>query len=790
MPVVPEWLACLCLGVALLLTLSVSDGDAAPLDAARVAEIAGMLPPQPVGPGKPISDREAWGALAATEAASDLIRRAEGLLAEPLPDQPDDLFLEFSRTGNRTNWQNVSGRRRGRLGPLVIAECLEDQGRFIPALEQLITALCAERTWVMPAHDGNLTNFRGESVDIDLASSNLGWQLAIADWLLGAKLSPPVRELLRANVRRRILDPALAMICGERPPNWWLLTTNNWNAVCLAGVTGAALALAETPEERAEFVAAAEKFSRNFLAGFPADGYCTEGLGYWNYGFGHYVLLAETIWQATGGQLDLFALPEVKMPAQFGARIEIIGGVSPAFADCSVTARPDATTMWYVNRRLGLGLAQYAELDPRWVMGSLTSGLLFLFDNSAAGASPTSDAPGTELRTWFDQAGVLIGRPAADSQCRLGVALKGGHNNEHHNHNDLGSFVVVVGDRPVLLDPGAEVYTARTFSSRRYESNLLNSFGHPVPVVAGKLQPAGAQWRATVVRAEFTDAADTLELDLSHAYDVPELKTLTRTFVYSRAEAGSLTVTDHVVFTSPQTFETALLTLGGWLRLSENRLFAYDREQAVAVDIESTASYELDETRILEDGAQPFRMAIRLVEPVGEASITLRITPSDGPAPAPGNLLRNGGFEYGGWGWSLPRDGLGSLSTNQACSGNSSLHIVDDSDQQGSNVTSARIPIGQGRHVLRGQVYHVSGSGIGVYIMQYDAAGRRLNPTDERGNISSLGTLKGAPQQWQPFAYEFEPLPEAATVALWIHSYNAAVVEAYLDDLEIAPPPG
>lgn len=787
---VPEWLTLASLCVVLLLAIGAGPGDAAPLDAARVAEIAAMLPPQPVGPGKPISDREAWESLAATEAAQDLIRRAESLLTQPLPDQPDELFLEFSRTGNRTNWQNVSGQRRGRLSPLVIAECLEGQGRFLSALEQLIEALCAERTWVMPAHDGNLTNFRGESVDIDLASSSLGWQLAITDWLLGARLSPRVRDLLRENVRRRVLDPVLAMVRGERPPNWWLLTTNNWNAVCLAGVTGAALALVDAPHERAEFVAAAEKFSRNFLAGFPADGYCTEGLGYWNYGFGHYVLLCETIWQATGGQLDLFALPEVEMPAQFGVRIEIMGGVSPAFADCSVTARPDATTMWYVNRRLGLGLADYEALDPRWVVGSLTSGMLLLFDNSATVATHTAVAPGAGLRTWFDQAGVLIGRPAPGSQCRLGVALKGGHNNEHHNHNDLGSFVVVVGDRPVLLDPGAEVYTARTFSSRRYESNLLNSFGHPVPVVAGKLQPAGEQWRATVVRTEFTDAADTLELDLTHAYDVPELKTLTRTFVYSRAGAGSLTVTDRVAFTSPQTFETALLTLGGWHRLSESRLFAYDREQAVEVDIESTGKYELDETQILEDGAQPFRMAIRLTEPVMEASVTVVITPSDGPGETSGNLLRNGGFEYGSWAWSLPRDGLGSISTNQACSGTSSLHIVDDSDAQGSNITSARVPIQGGRYVLRGQVYHVSGSGIGVYIMQYDAAGRRLNAADERGNISPLETLEGATGQWQPFAYEFDCLPGAAAVALWIHSYNGAQVEAYLDDLEIAPQPG
>jgi len=38
-----------------------------------------------------------------------------------------------------------------------------------------------------------------------------------------------------------------------------------------------------------------------------------------------------------------------------------------------------------------------------------------------------------------------------------------------------------------------DVYPARTFSSRRYESDVLNSFGHPAPLVNGKLQKTGRQ---------------------------------------------------------------------------------------------------------------------------------------------------------------------------------------------------------------------------------------------------------------------------------------------------------
>ncbi|MGC9320311.1 MAG: hypothetical protein ACP5KN_19915, partial [Armatimonadota bacterium] len=308
-------------------------GDAdSPLDAQRAEEIAGMLPEQAEGLGRPITDRAAWERLGETEAYQSIVERAERLLDEPLPEQPDELYLEFSRTGNRSRWQRVANQRRGRLAPLVLAECVEDQGRFLPAIEELVEAICAERTWVMPAHDRSLANFNGERVDIDLASSALGWNMATASWLLADRLSEQTRALIAENVEARVLTPFEDMFSGEREHNWWMHTTNNWNAVCLAGVTGAGLAQIDQRQRRAEFVAAAEQYSMNFLRGFTEDGYCSEGLGYWNYGFGNYVLLADTVWQATDGGLDLLAREEALQPALFGARIQIIGGVAPAFA--------------------------------------------------------------------------------------------------------------------------------------------------------------------------------------------------------------------------------------------------------------------------------------------------------------------------------------------------------------------------------------------------------------------------------------------------------------------------
>jgi hypothetical protein len=201
----------------------------------------------------------------------------------------------------------------------------------------------------------------------------------------------------------------------------------------------------------------------------------------------------------------------------------------------------------------------------------------------------------------------------------------------------VGSYVVVVGRQAVLVDPGSEVYTARTFSGKRYVSKVLNSFGHPVPRLAGKLQTPGRTSAARVLKTDFTDKADTYSLDIAPAYRVKELKKLLRTFRYSREGAGQLVVEDEVAFSSPQEFETALITLGKWKRLSDTALVVYDSGEAVRVDIEvDGAPFTIEAETVKEDvrtKTLPTRIGIRLSRPVKAARVKLTITPTQYTTP-------------------------------------------------------------------------------------------------------------------------------------------------------------
>lgn len=600
---------------------------------ALVKRFAEMLPKMPQGVGRPIRDRETWETVAKHPAFTKLVASAERLMATPMPDLPNDLYLDFSRTGNRTRCQKVLGQRHSRFAALTLAECLENRGRFLPAIEESIRAVAAEKSWTLPAHDRRLDNFYGRQIDIDLASSTLSWNLATADYWLGDKLSKETRDLIRREVERRTFVPYVGCLTQGKPRMWWPTCTNNWNAVCQSGVTGAALALIDSPEQRAFFAAAADRLIKHFLDGFTPDGYCSEGLGYWNYGFGHFMLLAEMMHQATGGKVDWFDNPKVRQIAQFGRRLEILPGVYPAFADCSVSSRPDVQIHAFVSRRYGFGW-QDDEQRGLLLAGGATNELfrfgLLRLPNSASVKPAVDQAQTHALRNWFEDAGILISRPASGKG--LGVALKGGHNAEHHNHNDVGSYVVVLAGKTPLVDPGSEVYTARTFSADRYKSGVLNSFGHPVPRVAGQLQKTGHQAAARVRKTEFTDASDTVALDLRSAYDVKELKTLERTFVFSREGAGRLTVTDEVQCTKPQEFGTALVTFSKWRQVGDDQLVIGEGAEAVRVRISTDGpQFRLQAEEIHEDlhGHRiPIRIGIDLTKPVIEAQVIVTIEPA------------------------------------------------------------------------------------------------------------------------------------------------------------------
>ncbi len=579
--------------------------------------------------GQPVNDRQYWNILKKFGGGEKIIAEAEKVAAEPVPQTSDKLFLRFSTIGDRNEWQKVNYKRRSWINTYTLAECLENKGRFIKPLENLVSSICKEKTWVNPAHDPTLRNFREEAIDIDLNSSGFAWNLAASYRLLEDKLSAETRLLIRENLEKRIITPFRDMIEGRRKGNWWLYTTNNWNAVCLSGVLGTALAMADKPEDRAFFLNAALKYSRNFLKGFTPDGYCTEGLGYWNYGFGHYVLLADTVFKATDGKVDLLKGELVEAIANYANNLQVVKGIYPAYADCYVNAQPTPILMTYLSKKLNWQ-EQYS-MKKYLPKGAVTNALIYAELTMGNSGKPKRAAEtNLPLRSCFDDAGVYICRHAVKG--KLAMSVKAGHNAEHHNHNDVGSYVIVYGGHALIQDPGLEVYTSRTFSNKRYESKVLNSWGHSLPVVAGVLQSPGRKAAGKVVKKSFSDSEDRLVVDLKSCYAVKSLKSLLRTVRFSREGSGSASIEDMVEFENPETFETAIITYAQIKKIADNEFEISEGCDAIRVVIDTggkpfEVSHEIINENVRYD-KKPARLGIRLTKPVSRASIKISVKPA------------------------------------------------------------------------------------------------------------------------------------------------------------------
>lgn len=600
------------------------------LDMQRVTAIKTMLPGKPVGFGETYHNRLVWNKLNSDAHYAKVIKTAEGYLHKPFPAWDDAAYLVYFTKGTRTEGQKMIGDRLGWLSPLVWAECLENKGRFVPTIKMVLNELIHQKSWSLPAHDRNKQNIEGRNYTVDLGASGFVHNIAQAVYLLDDKIDPQLRAAILSQAEAHVFKPVLRSVSTQNNDHFWLTVTNNWNSVCLSGVTGAALAMIPDKEERAKFVAIAERYAKNSIAGFTDEGYCTEGLGYYSYGFGHYILLRENILQATKGKIDLFADTKIKRIAAYVPNLEIINGVYPNIADCHAGIKAPAAILWYCSRNLGLGLSKYDTLTFMGSTVNLTDDVMHVFPNSASQSGVTAAkselAPGAH--SYFKEAGVLIERPGAESKSTIAAALKGGNNNEIHNHNDVGSFTVVIGDELLMGDPGGPfTYTAKTFGPERYTSyKSLASYGHPVPLVAGKEQLEGASAQAKILSSQFTKSQDVFVMDISSAYPVPQLSKLVRTFTYNREGAGYLAVKDDYQFKERKTFELALITRAKWKQIAPDQIeFDGDKQKMIAT-LHTQNGFTVKSETIEEDS--PAFTRIGIVLPAADAgTVTVTFKP-------------------------------------------------------------------------------------------------------------------------------------------------------------------
>lgn len=434
--------------------------------------------------------------------------REDAQRSDPLPELPYRLFRTYVNDGDRYRYESRYFERRRRLNSAAVVALVDGGAESLERLSDILWTICDEYTWAVPAHL-RFNTMLGPDPDrcVDLFAAETAHALAEIVTMLGEELEEPVRYRVRREVRRRVLDPFL----DDPRSRWWETSTNNWAAVCAGSIGMAGLALEADPLRLAALLDRVQRSMASFLSGFAADGGCAEGMDYWVYGYGYFTYYAEALRDRTG--LDL--LSGTGNIAGFPAAVDFGGGRCVSFSDGKDHVVPPTGLMSRLSQRLDVPLPHIQRLSSfdddhcyRWA--HLTRTLAWT-DTSVIGR------PAPRGIAWLPDLAWVIDRFDVDGVA-VTVAAKGGHNDEPHNHLDLGTFILALDGEQVLADIGSGVYDADYFGPNRYRALHPSAEGHSIPTVGGVDQTPGRDSEATVEDFLATDAQVRLALDLSAAY--------------------------------------------------------------------------------------------------------------------------------------------------------------------------------------------------------------------------------------------------------------------------------
>src|SRR3569832_768344 len=492
------------------------------------AERLPFLPPtlSEFRPAPRASDRLAWGGLPDWVKAQ-ILTDGEAALNEAYPPLLASDYLAYTRTGDRAEFEAKYFARRRALDALILAECVEHDGRFLDRIVDGVMLLCEESGWQLPAHNSYERGGKRSALPdadhpiIDLFAAETGAQLAVAAYLLGPELdavTPEIVQRIDRELEQRLFAPYLTRHF------WWMgggdERMNNWTAWCTQNVLLAALCRPLDSARRRSVVEQAARSLDAFLKDYAEDGACEEGVLYYRHAglclFNSLVVLSAA---APAAFEPLWNEPKIRNVAEYIVHMHVSGRHYFNFAVCSVVAEVCGAREYLFGQAVGSTvLADFATND--WATEKRATlpdeiNLLYRLQQvfTAREMDAHRSAPTRQQDRFLAGIGLMVARDD-----HFALAVKAGNNGESHNHNDVGTVIVFKDGQPVLIDFGVETYTAKTFSPRRYEIWTLQSGWHNLPTFDGVMQHDGAEFAARDVRTMLADDRAEMSMDIAGAY--------------------------------------------------------------------------------------------------------------------------------------------------------------------------------------------------------------------------------------------------------------------------------
>jgi hypothetical protein len=488
-----------------------------------------LIPTSQWTPFPKTSDRAGW-AKADEGMMKANLKLAESYIGYTWPSIPATKSLLIERTGDRNEYQSVSFEKRNVLGTLLLAEVYENKGRFVDPIINGVWSICEESWWGASAHLPQTKEYSGlmdvSKPFVDLFAAETATMLSWVDYFIGDKfdsVSPQLRKRIYYEVNNRIFQPLMTRPHGWMTKNANGRPPNNWNPWICSNWLNTALLLERDEEKRTAMVAKLLWVLDEFLNPYPQDGGCDEGPGYWGAAAASLYDNISMLNLASNNAFKyVYEDEKFKNMGRFIYRAQIGKEYFLNFADADPQPIMSANMIYRYGKDIkDANMMKFGAFYRQPEQGRLGRAHYFrnlfslFMQDEYRSATQGLPLPAT---VWLPDIQVMIARDKEGSTDGLFVAAKGGHNDESHNHNDIGNYVVYYNGQPVLIDVGRGTYTRKTFSSRRYDIWYNCSNYHNVPTINGQTQLPGSSFKATNVAFKQDKKFAELSLDISKSY--------------------------------------------------------------------------------------------------------------------------------------------------------------------------------------------------------------------------------------------------------------------------------
>jgi hypothetical protein len=393
----------------------------------------------------------------------------DSLISRPVPDFSDYNLSRY--------------KARGSSERLSFAYAITENTKYANYARAVIKQMIIWTDWVYEEH---------KPLRVDLGVAGAAYVLAMCyDWLY-----PVLTVAERSAIEEAILEKALIPFHDiyQTKSERWTKVEHNWRSVICGEMGIATLALLERVPKAKENLTFAIDGVVDVLNHGGEDGGWNEGVSYWGFGVGQAVMFVEALYQVSGGLVDLYDLPFLKVTGNFGLYTRTPAGDSFNFSDCN----PGPPKPWMMALLASHYNNPYWQWNIEKDLENNIPDILFYHSNL-----PVEKPKDLVLGKHFKGIQVATMRSSWDDHA-IFIGLKTGQTVANHSHLDLNSFILHAHGKPLLIDqynwPYAHYLGYFDNENKRWDFEGNHTIAHNTLLVDGQGQVYGEKSEGKIIK--------------------------------------------------------------------------------------------------------------------------------------------------------------------------------------------------------------------------------------------------------------------------------------------------